>query len=72
MKPDKPLICIDVKISNSMERIDVFKDDNPRDVVSFFCKKHGLTIATEQYLHEKVMHYKARAMRKKQNKAIEL
>lgn len=55
-----------------MERIDVFKDDNPRDVVSFFCKKHGLTIATEQYLHEKVMHYKARAMRKKQNKAIEL
>ncbi len=65
MKSEKPVICIDIKILNQMERINVYKDDNPKDVVEYFCKKHGLLPSTEQYLLEKVQHYKTRALRKK-------
>ena len=48
-----------------MQRIDVYKDDEPSKVVQFFCKKHGLSSATEKYLGEKVQMYKSKAQRKK-------
>jgi hypothetical protein len=37
LKPEKALICIDIKIKEEMQRIDVYKDDEPADVVAFFC-----------------------------------
>lgn len=58
LKPEKPLICIDIKIATEMQRIDVYRDDNPKEVVKFFCEKHKLTQATAQYLHEKVLMYR--------------
>ena len=58
----KPLVCIDVKVGDRMLRIDVFKNDDYRECVSRFVKIHGLLPQTEQYLYEKVVMHRNKAL----------
>lgn len=65
MKPEKPLVCIDVKVRDMTERINVFRDDEPIIVVAEFCARFGLTTETEKFLLKQVQHYKAKASQRK-------
>lgn len=61
LKPEKPLVCIDVKVRDVTERINVYRDDEPIMVVAEFCAKFGLTAETEKFLLKQVQHYKQKA-----------
>jgi hypothetical protein len=66
LKPDKPLVCIDVKVRDVTERINVYRDDEPIMVVAEFCAKFGLAAETEKFLLKQVQHYKSKASQRKQ------
>ena len=42
----KIIVCVEIKILEVIQRIEVFKEDNLVEVVGLFCKKHGLTVDT--------------------------
>lgn len=47
-------MCIDVKVRDVTERINVYRDDEPIMVVAEFCAKFGLAAETEKFLLQQV------------------
>ena len=47
----KPLLFIDIEIGNGKkQRITVYSEDDPTELASLFCKKHGFDNMTQDML----------------------